>query len=41
MTNSRWTTIYVAAAGFSLAVLAFLIWATPRTEEGASPGPSR
>jgi len=34
MTDSRWTTIYVSAAGFSLAVLAFLIWATPRTEEG-------
>ena len=35
MTATRWTTIYAAAAGFSLAVLAFLFWATPRAEDGS------
>jgi predicted small integral membrane protein len=34
MTRTPWTTICIAAAGVSAAVLAFLIWATPRTEEG-------
>jgi predicted small integral membrane protein len=34
MTRTPWTTIYLSAAGILLAILALLIWATPRTEEG-------
>jgi predicted small integral membrane protein len=34
MTRAPWTPIYVSAAALSAAVLAFLVWATPRTEEG-------
>jgi predicted small integral membrane protein len=34
MTRTPWTAIYATAAGFSLAVLVFLLWATPRTDDG-------
>jgi predicted small integral membrane protein len=34
MTQSRWSTIYVTTAAVLLAALAFLLWATPRTEDG-------
>ncbi|MCE2748285.1 MAG: DUF2160 domain-containing protein [Rhodobacter sp.] len=34
MTRTPWTTIYVSAASFLAAILAFLVWATPRTEDG-------
>jgi predicted small integral membrane protein len=34
MTRTPWTTIYVTAAAFSAAVLGFLVWATPRGEDG-------
>jgi predicted small integral membrane protein len=34
MTQTRWPAIYATAAGLLLAILAFLLWATPRTEDG-------
>jgi predicted small integral membrane protein len=34
MTQSRWSTVYILAAAVLLAALAFLVWATPRTEDG-------
>ena len=34
MTRTPWTPIYLAAAAVLLAALAFLVWATPRTEDG-------
>jgi predicted small integral membrane protein len=34
MTQSRWPTIYISTAAVLLAALAFLVWATPRTEDG-------
>ncbi|MCA3451725.1 MAG: DUF2160 domain-containing protein [Rhodobacter sp.] len=34
MTQSRWSTIYLATAAVLLAALAFLVWATPRSEDG-------
>ena len=34
MTRTPWSTIYLAAAAVLLAALAFLVWATPRTEDG-------
>lgn len=34
MTNTRWTTIYLATFGTLAAILAALIYATPRTEDG-------
>jgi predicted small integral membrane protein len=34
MTQSRWSTVYIATAAVLLAALAFLVWATPRTEDG-------
>ena len=34
MTQSRWSTIYLTTAAVLLAALAFLVWATPRTEAG-------
>jgi predicted small integral membrane protein len=34
MTQSRWSTIYVTTAAVLLAALAFLLWATPRSEDG-------
>jgi predicted small integral membrane protein len=34
MTRTPWTMIYAAAAGALVAVLAFLVWATPRSEDG-------
>jgi len=34
MTASRWNTIFATIAAVMAAVLAFLIWATPRTDEG-------
>lgn len=34
MTQSRWPTIYLSTAAVLLAALAFLVWATPRTEDG-------
>ena len=34
MTTSRWNTIFAATAAVMAAVLAFLIWATPRNDEG-------
>ena len=34
MTTSRWNTIFATAAALMAAVLAFLIWATPRNDEG-------
>ena len=36
MTQARWTTIYLSAAALLLAVLAFLVWATPRGEDGSA-----
>jgi predicted small integral membrane protein len=35
MTATRWTNVYLATGAALLAVLAFLFWATPRTDEGA------
>ncbi len=34
MTQSRWSTIYLTTAAVLLGALAFLVWATPRTEDG-------
>ena len=34
MTNTRWTTIYLATFAVMAAILAGLIYATPRTEDG-------
>ncbi len=34
MTTSRWNTIFATIAAVMAAVLAFLIWATPRNDEG-------
>lgn len=34
MTQSRWSTIYLATAAVLLAALAFLVWVTPRSEDG-------
>ena len=34
MTRTPWSTIYITTAAVLLAALAFLIWATPRTEDG-------
>ena len=34
MTTSRWNTIFATIAAAMAAVLAFLIWATPRNDEG-------
>ncbi|MCE2737598.1 MAG: DUF2160 domain-containing protein [Rhodobacter sp.] len=34
MTRTPWSTIYLATAAVLLAALAFLVWATPRTEDG-------
>ena len=34
MTQTRWSTIYLTTAAVLLAALAFLVWATPRTEDG-------
>ena len=34
MTQSRWSSIYLATAAVLLAALGFLVWATPRTEDG-------
>ncbi|MCA3445011.1 MAG: DUF2160 domain-containing protein [Rhodobacter sp.] len=34
MTRTPWTTIYLSAAALLAAALAFLLWATPRTEDG-------
>ncbi|MFC3182877.1 DUF2160 domain-containing protein [Cypionkella sinensis] len=34
MTTSRWNTIFATTAAAMAAVLAFLIWATPRNDEG-------
>lgn len=34
MTASRWNTIFATAAAAMAALLAFLIWATPRNDEG-------
>ncbi len=34
MTRTPWTTIYATAAGALVAILAVLVWATPRTEDG-------
>jgi len=34
MRQSRWPTIYLTTAAVLLAALAFLVWATPRTEDG-------
>jgi predicted small integral membrane protein len=34
MTQSRWPTIYITTAAVLLGALAFLVWATPRTEDG-------
>lgn len=34
MTTSRWNTIFATTAAVMAAVLGFLIWATPRTDEG-------
>lgn len=34
MTRTPWSTIYITTAALLLAVLAFLVWATPRTEDG-------
>lgn len=33
-TRTPWTPIYLTAAALLLAALAFLVWATPRTEDG-------
>jgi predicted small integral membrane protein len=34
MTRTPWSTIYITTAAVLLAALAFLVWATPRTEDG-------
>ena len=34
MTTTRWPLIYTATGSLMLAVLAALLWATPRTEDG-------
>lgn len=34
MTTSRWNSIFITIAAVMAALLAFLIWATPRTDEG-------
>ena len=34
MTRTPWSTIYITTAALLLAALAFLVWATPRTEDG-------
>ena len=34
VTRTPWPTIYLTAAALLLAALAFLVWATPRTEDG-------
>ena len=34
MTRTPWPTIYLATAAVLLAALGFLVWATPRTEDG-------
>jgi predicted small integral membrane protein len=34
VTRTPWPTIYLTAAAVLLAALAFLVWATPRTEDG-------
>ncbi|MCA3438511.1 MAG: DUF2160 domain-containing protein [Rhodobacter sp.] len=34
MTRTPWSTIYLATAAVLLAALAFLVWATPRSEDG-------
>jgi predicted small integral membrane protein len=34
MTRTPWPTIYLTTAAVLLAALAFLFWATPRTEDG-------
>jgi len=34
MTRTPWPTIYLATAAVLLAALAFLVWATPRSEDG-------
>jgi predicted small integral membrane protein len=34
MTRTPWPTIYLTTAGVLLAALAFLVWATPRSEDG-------
>ena len=34
MTQSRWSSIYLATSAVLLAALGFLVWATPRTEDG-------
>jgi predicted small integral membrane protein len=34
MTRTPWPTIYLTTAAVLLAALAFLVWATPRTEDG-------
>lgn len=34
MTATRWNTIFATIAATMIAVLAFLIWATPRNDEG-------
>jgi predicted small integral membrane protein len=34
MTRTPWSTIYLTTAAVLLAALAFLVWATPRTEDG-------
>ncbi|MCA3439179.1 MAG: DUF2160 domain-containing protein [Rhodobacter sp.] len=34
MTRTPWSTIYLATAAVLLAALAFLVWVTPRSEDG-------
>ncbi len=34
MTRTPWSTIYLVTAAVLLAALAFLVWATPRSEDG-------
>jgi predicted small integral membrane protein len=34
MTRTPWSSIYLATAAVLLAALGFLVWATPRTEDG-------
>jgi predicted small integral membrane protein len=34
MTRTPWSTIYLVTAAVLLAALAFLVWVTPRTEDG-------
>ncbi|MCA3487867.1 MAG: DUF2160 domain-containing protein [Rhodobacter sp.] len=34
MTRTPWSTIYLATAAALLAALAFLVWVTPRSEDG-------